>query len=83
MQPRTQDQREGSTDDLTVDGPVERTAEATDDATNEAADDATDGAALDLAVLDGLAERSLQEHAEVYDQVHVQLQGALREIDDA
>ena len=43
----------------------------------------TDVATLDLAILDGLAERPLQEHAEVYDQVHVQLQEALREIDDA
>ena len=42
-----------------------------------------DAATLDLSILDGLAGRPLQEHAEVYDQVHVQLQGALREIDDA
>lgn len=51
--------------------------------TQDQAEDSTDGATLDLAVLDGLAERPLQEHVEVYDQVHVQLQGALREIDDA
>lgn len=77
MQPRTQDQREGSIEGATIDGTVDRAAEVTNDVTD------ANGAALDLAILDGLAERPLQEHAEVYDQVHVQLQGALREIDDA
>jgi hypothetical protein len=68
VQPRMQDQLEESTAGAAVDGAVR---------------DAIDGATLDLAILDGLAERPLQEHVEVYDQVHVQLQGALREIDDA
>jgi hypothetical protein len=36
-----------------------------------------------LAVLDQLADRPLQEHAEVYQRVHADLQAALAEIDGA
>ena len=36
-----------------------------------------------IAQLDGLAERPLAEHPDVYQQVHEALQGALADIDDA
>jgi hypothetical protein len=36
-----------------------------------------------LAVLDELADRPLQEHAEVYQSLHADLQAALAEIDGA
>ncbi|MFI5038800.1 MAG: hypothetical protein ACHQCG_02560 [Solirubrobacterales bacterium] len=36
-----------------------------------------------IASLDGLAERPLAEHPDVYQQVHEALQGALADIDDA
>ena len=36
-----------------------------------------------LAVLDGLAERPLHEHAEVYHGLHADLQAALADIDGA
>lgn len=37
----------------------------------------------DLAVLDELAQRPLDEHAAVYERLHAQLQTALNEIDNA
>jgi hypothetical protein len=36
-----------------------------------------------IAQLDGLAERPLAEHPDVYQRVHEALQGALADIDDA
>jgi hypothetical protein len=39
------------------------------------------GPELDLSVLDGLAERTLPEHAAAYDELHAQLQSALNQIE--
>ncbi len=72
MQPTPQDQPDASVDESTG-GPADGSTQV----------GTPDVATLDLAILDGLAGRPLQEHAEVYNQVHVQLQEALREIDDA
>jgi hypothetical protein len=68
------------------------TDDAASDTTNTASDAILDLAAASpstpglsgrLAVLDGLAERPLHEHAEAYHGLHTDLQAALAEIDGA
>jgi hypothetical protein len=54
-----------------------------DDASPEAAASSQAGWTGRLAVLDGLPDRPLPEHAEVYQSLHADLQAALAEIDGA
>jgi hypothetical protein len=54
-----------------------------DDASPDAATSTELGWAGRLAVLDELPDRPLQEHAEVYQGLHADLQAALAEIDGA
>jgi len=46
-------------------------------------DDVSEALAERLSVLDTLAERRLQEHPDVYQQLHADLQATLAEIDSA